>query len=452
MFYVHFYSTLTLTTTIIILMIGKLSTSNVDTLALFQLTNCPGELEHRCQIASQIEAKYRFLKNNNTIDARLCTMNVGNDDLEVLDMMLTILETGRISLTKGTCINETVQFDFVLAQNPILFVYVSHETTRLISSLLSIDETDSILLVAITHQAMYPNVLMERVTFIYSYEMSYAMEMHKQSLMHLKSYFEISYVAFLFLKELEQDEFIIKQPCDMRKETAFCLYVAQDKFQHQNCYKEKIMSRRHESYHDVLTQLMDDPHLRTIVVYGYGPSVVNFRSYLDLHYTEFYYMPFTRTITNSSIDDIKFNKFYWLDKFPGQNSVNGILQYIYFYKRDLFTDFQIFKALRTRGLLEGFRENYGNILKLFGVNISDEFTFEEWRALGDIPLMNKVITNFVTSWDNVKEFLKYWKAASYMSLLEPERLLNSTFMNPTTALQAGPYCRLAKPICLPGRY
>ena len=71
-------------------MIGKLSTSNVDTLALFQLTNCPGELEHRCQIASQIEAKYRFLKNNNTIDARLCTMNVGNDDLEVLDMMLTI--------------------------------------------------------------------------------------------------------------------------------------------------------------------------------------------------------------------------------------------------------------------------------------------------------------------------------------------------------------------------
>ena len=429
-----------------------LTTWTVDTLALFQLTECPAGSEHHCQIASDVESKYRFLKNNNIINARLCTMDVGNNDLKVLDMILTILEKGQISLSNGTCINETVHFDFVLAQNPILFTYVSHETTRLISSLLSIDRTDSIMLIAITHQAMYPNVLLERVTFIYSYEMSYTVEMHKQSLMHLQSEFKISYSAFLFLKESEQDELIIKQPCDLRKETAFCMYVLQDKFLHQNCYKEKII-RGHESYQEAMEQLNDDPHLRTIVVYGYGPSVVNFRSYIDTYYSNYFLMPFDRRITNSSVEEIKFNPHYWLEKFPGQYSVNGILRYIYSNKGDLFTDFEVFKALRTTGLLEVFAKDYCNLLKLFRVNISENFTFKEWKALGNIPTLNKFITNTLTSWNNIKKFLKYWKVASYMSLLEPERLLNSTlFMNPKNALQAEPYCKLTKPNCLPGRF
>ena len=455
--YFDFLFVFVLTMTTAMLMAGMVSATNSDTLALFQMTGCAPDSEHRCQIAAQVESRFRFIKNNNTIRAELCTLEVGGDNLRVVDMVMTILETGKISFEKGACINETVSVEFSMDKKIILFTYVSHETTRLISSLFTIDNTDSIILVAVTDQAMYPNALLERVTFMYSYEMGYTLEMHKHSLMNLQNHFEISYSAFLYLKHSEEDEIIIRESCDKRSSTAYCFYKEQDGFERKNCYKEKMV-RSVGSYKEVMELLTNDSHLRTMVVYGYGPEVNNFRNFVDVDYfyhDNFFLLPFERPITNSSIEETKkgvsvTNK-YWFDKFPGQNAINGLLYYVYNYKEKFFTDFQIFKALKTTGMLQAFAKNNGHYLKLFGVNIDEDFTFDSWKALGEVPPLKIVIMDTVSSWNNIKKFLTYFKVASYMSLLEPERLLNSSFINPKKALEADPYCRLTVSNCSPGK-
>ena len=445
---------LTFTTTTTLLMMQKVSevsATTSDTLALFQMTGCTPGLEHRCQIASEVESRYRFLKNNNTLgSAALCTVDVGDDDMLVVDMILTIFETGKISFAQGSCINETVAVDFVMAQNPIIFTYVSFKTTRLISSLLSVDLSDSIMLIAVTDQAMFPNALLERITFVYSYETSFTLEMHQHSLMNLKNHFQISYSAFLYLKDSEEDEITINKPCHERSETAYCFYKAQDRFEHKNCYKEKMV-RGTDQFKEAIELLRMDPHLRTMIVYGYGPVLIRFRRYIDSHHSDFFILPFERRITNSSVAETNLDN-YWLDKFPGQNSINKLLTYFYHYKTKLFVDREIYKALKTTGLLQVFVKEKRHFLKRFGFEVGNdnELAFDTWQALGEIPWLREVIMDAITSWDNVKSFMRYWKVASYKYLVESERLLNSSFINPKSAIEANPYCNTTVPMCPPG--
>ena len=432
--------------------VSEVSAFTSDTLALFQMTGCPPGSEHRCQIASEVESRYRFLKDNNTLgSAALCTVDVGDDDMFVVDMILTIFETGKISFAQGSCINQTVAVDFVMAQNPIIFTYVSFETTRLISSLLSVDLTDSIMLIAVTEQAMFPNALLERTTFVYSYDTSYTLEMHQHSFMDLKDHFQISYVAFLYLKDYEEDEITINKPCDERSDTAYCFYKEQDRFEHKNCYKEKMV-RGANQFKEAIELLRMDPHLRTMIVYGYGPVLTRFSMYIDSHHSDFFILPFERKTTNSSVAETNLDN-YWLDKFPGQISINNLLTYIYQIKTELFVDHDMYKALKNTGLLQVFVKENRNFLKPFGFEVGNdnELAFDTWQALGEISFLRKVIIDAIMSWDNVKKFMIYWKVDNYKYLVEPERLLNlKSLFNPKSAIEAKPYCNTTVPMCPPG--
>ena len=46
----------------------------------------------------------------------------------------------------------------------------------------------------------------------------------------------------------------------------------------------------------------------------------------------------------------------------------------------------------------------------------EELPFETRQALGKVPLFRKLIMDAVTCWNNMKDFLNYWKVSSYMSL------------------------------------
>ena len=443
-----------LLTVTMILQVSLISTAtapNANTLGLFQMTGCATDTQHRCQIASEVESRYRFLKNNGSmLNAALCTLDVADNNMMVVDLILTLFETGNMSFEAGSCINKTVSFVFKMSENPVIFTYVSFETTRLISSLISIDKTDSIVLLAVTDQPMFPNALLERLAFVYSYEMSFTLEMHQHSIMDLKNYYGITYIAFLYLKDSEDDEAIIREPCHKRSDTAYCFYMLHDWFDHKNCYKEKIV-RDVDKFNETLDLLTVDPHLRTIIMYGYGPRVLGFRKFIERNRKDLFLMPFERKITTSSIANTNLDD-YWLDKFPGQNSLNGLLSYIYNYKAKLFEDPEVYRMLKNTEKVRMFSKQKSHLLRLFGFKVGSngEIPFDTWQAMGEVPILRKLIMDAVTSWDNIKDFMKYWKITSYTSLVEPEYILNSSILNPKYAIEADPYCSTTVPECSPG--
>ena len=443
---------LPLLTTILINNLPTDAALNGNTLALFQMTSCSADTQHRCQIANEIESRYRFIQSSGwMLSAALCTIDVADNNTMVADLILTLFETGNMTFEVGSCIDKTVSVVFEMARNPIIFTFVSFETTRLISYLLSVDLNDNILLLAVTDQPMFPNALLERLTFVYSYETSFTLEMHQHSLMNLQTHYGISHVAFLYLKNSEEDEAMIREPCHKRSDTAYCFYMLQDWFDHRNCYKEKMV-RGFDKFKETLQLLTLDPHLWAMVVYGYAPSLVRFRTYITTnHYTEFFLVPFERKIINSSIAGTGLGD-YWLDKFPGQNAINGLLKFIYTYKRKIFKNRQFYKMFTSTEKVQTFAKEKSHLLKSLGFEVGSDgkLPFETWQALGRVPRFRKLIVDVVTSWNNIKEFLKYWKVSSYMSLMEPDLLLNSSFINPKYAIKAKPYCNTTIPKCPAG--
>ena len=137
-------------------------------------------------------------------------------------------------------------------------------------------------------------------------------------------------------------------------------------------------------------------------------------------------MPFERKITTSSIANTNLND-YWLDKFPGQNSLNGLLSYIYNYKAKLFEDPEVYRMLKNTEKVRMFSKQKSHLLRLFGFKVGSngEIPFDTWQAMGEVPILRKLIMDAVTSWDNIKDFMKYWKITSYTSLVEPCLLYTS---------------------------
>lgn len=101
------------------------------------MTGCSADTQHRFQIASEIESRYRFIQNSGWMQsAALYTIDVADNNMMVVNLILSLFETGNMTFEAGSCINKTASVVFKMSKNPIILTYVSFETTRLISYLL----------------------------------------------------------------------------------------------------------------------------------------------------------------------------------------------------------------------------------------------------------------------------------------------------------------------------
>ena len=156
---------------------------------------------------------------------------------------------------------------------------------------------------------MYPSQLVEKETFIYSFETSFEIEVHGRAVHHLIEEYGMTYSAVIYLKENDKDYQLINKPCSERKETAFCFYIGLDQENEPKyCMKELMVDLQDEnSIRNTVELLIADPHLRVLIAYGFGSSIIQFmenkyvRPHVQNYGGNFYVISFERSLTNNTI-------------------------------------------------------------------------------------------------------------------------------------------------------
>ena len=140
-----------------------------------------------------------------------------------------------------------------------------------------------------------------------------------------------------------------------------------------------------------------------------------------------------------------------LRNIPGEHSMNGLMQYIYYLESHLFNDKLTFNAIQGTNVLNEYIINYQSILKsrFPSWENGDPITFEMWLQVPEV-LRTAIIKQIMASPGLLRELIGSWKIATHKNLISPEFLLKQQFFNPRNTLDARPFCNEIIPSCSKG--
>ena len=426
-----------------------------DTLALFSISNCQPDNKLHCQNAAINEKTMKQAHQKAKRPYHLCTIDVQNSNKIAVDVMLDLINFDQVDFS-GKCRSQTNDSVILQLSEVLLFTYVPFEMTRLISSLLLVKGVD-VTMVSITTQQMYPFLLLEKDTFIYSYESSFQIGIQKKAIQYLKNEYNISYMAVIYFKESDKDIETVRKPCEDRPETPFCFYVNADKIDHKDCIKELFLDiSDNESIKRTMRFMEEDPNLRVLLTYGFGSTIFRFEhhpivsGYANVYRGDFYITYFERVLTDVTSLDQNGNS-RWkraIINIPGEHSINEFLSYVYDFENMLVKSSWMFLALENSGVIDEFTLKYENVLRLIlkDWKSGDRLTFEDWKRIPEI-IRRKIAAEISQNRLLVKKFIEYWKSSNYISFISPDELLKMRLYSPKKALEAKPYCNMTIPSC-----
>ena len=451
---------------ILVLLLIAINTSQiwceVDTLALFSISDCPVENQHHCTNARINEQRMRAAREvaasaEVNTPYQLCTIDVQNSFAIAGEVILELLNNKQVNFNEK-CINKTANATFTLNRT-LIFTYVPFEMTQFIASLLLLKDIDPTFL-AVTTKSIYPSDLFEKDNFIFSYEGSFEIEVQREAIKRLKDEYDISYMGVIYLKESDSDLAIVNKPCHEREETAFCFYTGLDKKNNQDCIKEILVDyTNNEAVNETINLIMQDQHLRIIFVYGFGSSINQFKlNPLVKRFTnekgDLYALSFERSLSNSTFLSEKIEALMWnteqvVRNIPGEHAVNEFLTYVYNLTEMLVKDEMVFTALKGTQIIDEYTTKHAFLLK--GIlrdswNPGDDLNYEHWMKIGE-PIRRIIVGDLPSNRFVVKKFIHFWKKMSYLSLVDGDTLLEHKYFNPAKAINARPYCNETIPNC-----
>ena len=397
--------------------------SGPDTLALFSILDCPEEFQNHCENARINAIRMRWAHSITIPTYKLCTIDVENSYQYVTDIILDVINFEATNYC-GKCFDRTENITLSLSNaHGIIFTYVPFEMARYIASLLLVKLVD-VVLISVTTQAMYPSPLIDENDFIFGYESSLEIGVQRKSINSFFEHYGMTYSAVLYLKENEQDSNTIKKPCHEREETAFCFYLGLDKLDKKHCIKEKLVDpKSDQELNYTMYFIKQDPHLRVLVLYGFGASGAEFvrnRDFVYKHHQnqnpgehhqnqnpgDFYMLPFEKSLTNSTIpsEHIDKNRLTahggWisvmiLKNVPGEHALNEFFKYAYHIDWHLVYKELAFSALSSTGILAQYLTKYESLLKKYlkDWKTGDELTYQKWEQIDENVRKNHCDTN-----------------------------------------------------------
>ena len=430
-----------------------------DTLALFSISGCPLENQHHCNNARINEERMRAAREvavQVNTPYELCTLDVASSFSKVGEVIFELLNNEEVNFF-GRCINQTVNANFSI-NNTLLFTYISYEMTRFVSSLLLLKDIDPTI-VAITTEPMYPSDLFDKDTFIYSYETSFEIDIQRKAVKKLKDQYGISYIGVIYLQDSSDDLETINKPCKKRGDTAFCFYTELDEKYKSDCIKEMLVDLSNDaSVRESVDLIMEDPHLRVVIVYGFGGSIFKFsyNPYVRNVSADgtLYIVAFEKSLTNATFVSGNLEALRWdteqvIQNIPGEHGINEFLKYVYNLTDMMVNDEMVFAALSGTQIIERYVKQYGSFLKIILGNswdIGEDLTYEHWSKI-DESFRRKIIGDLPNNRMVIKQFILYWKEGSYLTQIEADDLLKKKYFNPTKAINAHPHCNKTIPIC-----
>ena len=369
-----------------------------DTLALFSVANCPEDFRLHCENARITALRMRWANQVSKYPYKQCTIDIQNSYLMATNIILEVMDQEQVNYY-GRCFDKTKNVTLTFKNTKgFIFTYVPFEMTRFIASLLLTAKPD-IGLISITLESMNPSPLVDEDLFVFGYETSFGVGMHKTGINDLFEEYDMT--AVLYLKQNTEDTETIKKPCEERsEETAFCFYINADKTERKHCIKELLLDANDDKeIAKTMDLLKQDPHLRVMILYGFGSDSRSIEDsplvepYTVDHEGAFYPIPFERSLSNTTdltegnIHDWDFG-YSLLDNISGEHSMNGLMTSIYYFEANVFDDADFFKAVQGLDELKDYIAQYEFILKS---------RFPEWKK-GN-PLTFEM-------WQKVPEFLQ----------------------------------------------
>ena len=114
---------------------------------------------------------------------QLCTVDVGTSFSKAGELILELLNNREVNY-HGRCIDRTSNVTLSI-NHTLIFTFIPYEMTRFIASLLLLKDIDTTLM-AITTQSIYPTELLQKDTFIFSFEASFEIEVQRGAVQRLK--------------------------------------------------------------------------------------------------------------------------------------------------------------------------------------------------------------------------------------------------------------------------
>ena len=433
-----------------------------DTLALFSISNCPKENNHHCRNARNNEKRMRAawkvtVSNDGRPLYQLCTIDVENSFEIASELILELLNEDQVNY-HSRCIDKTANVTLQVNKT-LIFTYIPFEMTRFIASLLLLKDVDPTL-VAITTKSVYPSGLFEKDNLIFSYEGSFEIDIQHTAVKGLRDKYGVSYSGVIYLKESDEDLQIINKPCHEREETAFCFYVNTDKNTKGDCLREIIVDYNDDkAVNETINFIMKDPHLRVLIVYGFGSSIHRFvyNPLIDQFTNEkgnLYALSFERSLSNSTFlsegnEVLRWDSEKVIQNIPGEHAVGEFLKYVYNLTEMFIHNEMVFNALKSTQTIDEYITKFAFILKIKlgdSWNPGDELNYAQWMEL-DEPFRRAIVGNLPSNRFVIKSFIQQWKQANYLSLVDSDALLEHKYFNPSKAIDAHPFCNETIPQC-----
>uniref|UniRef100_A0A7M5VEU9 Uncharacterized protein n=1 Tax=Clytia hemisphaerica TaxID=252671 RepID=A0A7M5VEU9_9CNID len=365
-----------------------------------------------------------------------CIIDIKNSIKAVNDFALPFIEHP-VTNTSGMCShgNATTTHN---RETTIILTYMSHELTRFLSYLLL---NEDIPLLSVTWQEMYPSILVEKPTNIFSFECSYSKGKSTETFL---SSLGVTYSAVFYIKEFKEDDSVIRKNCTERKDSAFCHLSHMEYADKYQCIKEIYIDRNNETQvNNSIAFVKAHENLRAIYIYGLYTTYKSFGYQDAFHYfwhpdakNDFFLAPYVRPYNNetatyqSQESDLKRRKHYrQFQNVPGGTQLEEIMW--------LITEFKYLLVEGYPQILDGLKYAYPQFSGM---------TTEQWLSI-DVNIRQHFANQIASNSEELKKLLYMWRGITYQKEREENRRDPYLYNAQRQLNKSEPFCNLTKPQC-----